>query len=174
MASSTRTITKVLAAEEDLLWGEGEVTQLRGDESLTLNKIRGFRPVNTQEEFDALDETKYPKVVMVQNGIMTFYQYNGSAYEVLIFQRRLDTVVTADTAFSAISKHTVVYSATSAHTIANITNGFAGQEINLISTTSNTTIANNAIISLKLGGDLLIPANTGIRLVCLGSVWVEV
>lgn len=174
MTSSVRTVTKALAAEEDLLYGEGTAQQTRAGVAYTVSKIRGFRPVNDATELAELDPVKFPKVVLVRNGTLQFFQYNGTEYEQLSPLTKVETVTSPVTSFSAIAKHTVIFSSGSAHTISDITNGIIGQELNIISTTVNTTIENSANIVLKGGSNYLISANTGLRLIYTGTVWAEV
>jgi len=174
MASSVRVITKALATEEDLLYGEGTANQNRAGMDYTVSKIRGFRPVNNQDELDELDVIKFPKAVLVLNGLLRFYQYNGTAYEQLVLVPKTEDITANVSSFSAIAKSTVIFSVATAQSISDITNGTKGQELTIISTTVNTTIENSASIVLKAGVNYLIPANTGIKLSYTGTVWAEV
>jgi len=174
MTSSTRTITKAPAAEEDLLYGEGIAQQMRAGVPYNVTKIRGFRPVNDITELNNLNPTKFPKAVLVENGALAFYKYNGAAYEALTILTKITTIVSEVTSFSAISLSTVLLSSGTPQSINNITNGIAGQELKLIATNGNTTIENTASIVLKGGSDYPIPSNTGLTLVYTGSVWAEV
>ena len=174
MASSVRTVTKALAAEEDLLFGEGIAQQTRAGLSYTVSKIRGFRPVNDATELAELDFDKFPKAVLVRNGAVQFFQHNGAEYEELVLLKKTEVITTNLSSFSAIAKNTVIFTVGTAQSISDITNGIIGQELNIISTTVNTTIENNANIVLKGGSNYLIPANTGLRLVYTGTVWAEV
>lgn len=174
MASSVRTVTKALAAEEDLLYGEGTANQTRAGVDYTVSKIRGFRPVNSQDELDSLEFAKFPKAVLVLNGLLRFYQHNGTAYEELVLIPKTEDIIANVSSFSAIAKSTVIFSVTTAQSISDITNGTKGQELTIISTTANTTIENSASIVLKGGVNYLIPANTGIKLTYTGTIWAEV
>lgn len=174
MAASVRTVTKALAAEEDLLYGEGTAQQTRAGASYTVTKIRGFRPVNSTSELEELDSMKFPKAVLVDNGLLRFFQFNGTEYEELVPVHKTETVSSVVNSVSAIAKSLFIFSVASAHTIDSITNGTVGQEVTIVSTTANTTIQNNASIVLKGGSDYLIPANTGLKLVYTGTVWAEV
>lgn len=174
MAESVRTITKALAAEEDLLFGEGTANQSRAGVDYAVSKIRGFRPVNSQDELDNLDFTKFPKAVLVLNGLLSFYQHNGGAYEQIVPVYKTEDITANVSSFSAIAKSTVIFSVATAQSISDITNGTKGQELTIISTTANTTIENSASIVLKGGANYLIPANTGIKLSNTGTVWAEV
>jgi hypothetical protein len=174
MSATVRTVTKALAAEEDILFGEGTAQQTRAGVAYQVTKFRNMRPVNSIDELNNLDFNKFPKAMLVENGIVKFYQHNGAVYEELIPVTRVSTETAVVTNISAISKQTIIFNVASAHTIASINNGVIGQELNLISSTNNTTIANNANIVLKGGSDYLIPANTGLKLVYTGSVWAEV
>lgn len=172
--SSSRVVTKVLAAEEDLLFGEGLAQQTRAKNSYTVNKISIVKPVNNSQDLNDLDPLKYPKVFLVENGYYKFYQYNGAAYEELVPITKTHTISTPVTLISAISKKTIFFDVATPHSVSNISDGFEGQELNLISRTSNTTIANNSEIVLKTGSDYLIPVNTGLKLVFNGNSWSEV
>jgi len=174
MASSVRTVTKALAAEEDLLYGEGTAQQTRAGIAYTVSKIRGFRPVNSLTELDELDFNKFPKAVLVESGLLRFYQHNGSEYEELVLINKTLTIASVVTSVSAIANSTIIFNVSSAHSIVNFTNGSKGQELNIIAITANTTIDNNANIVLKGGSNLNLPTNTGIRLIYTGTVWAEV
>ena len=174
MASSVRTVTKTLAAEEDLLFGEGTAQQTRVGVSYTVSKIRGFRPVNDSAELDALDPLKFPKVTLVENGAYKHYQHNGTTYEQIVDISKTTTITAVVAAISVIASKTIIFSVGSANTITNFTNGIQGQELNIVSTNTNTTIENNSGIVLKGGSNYVIPANTGLRLVYTGTVWADV
>lgn len=174
MAASVRTVTKALAAEEDLLLGEGTAQQTRAGVPYTVSKIRGFRPVNDMDELNALDFNKFPKAVLVTSGYLKFFQFNGVAYEQVIPVTKTKVTTSGVTSISAVSVNTQIISSAAPHTLDTITNGTTGQELNIIDTTGNTTIENNAGIVLKGGSNYDIPANTGIRLVYTGTVWAEV
>ncbi len=77
---TTRVITKALATEQDLAYGEGVVEQTRAGTSYELDMIRGFRPCNSQEELFALDPAKFPKACLVQDGTVAFYSWDGTKY----------------------------------------------------------------------------------------------
>lgn len=174
MVSSVRTVTKALAAEEDLLYGEGTAQQTRAGVAYTVSKIRGFRPVADSTELSELNFSKFPKAALVESGSLRFYQHNGAEYEELVLISKTLTISSAVTSVSAIANRTIIFSVSSAHSITNFTNGIKGQELNIIATTVNTTIDNNANIVLKGGVNLNLPANTGIRLIYTGVVWAEV
>ena len=146
MASSVRTVTKALAAEEDLLYGEGTAQQTRAGAAYTVTKVRGFRPVNDMDELNALDYNKFPKAVLVTGGYFKFYQFNGTEYEQVIPITKTKTTTSPVTSISAVSVSTQIISSASAHTLDTITNGTIGQELNIIDTTGNTTIENNAVV----------------------------
>lgn len=73
-----RVIKKHLAGEEDLLYGEGEVTQNRGGLDYTLTKNRTIYPVNSEAELATLDTDRFVKAALfdVAAGSVTFYVYN--------------------------------------------------------------------------------------------------
>lgn len=82
-----RKISKNLACAEDLLFGEGQASQTRNGGNYNLEKIRGFWPVNTQEEFDAIDPDLHPKVATVFEDtenpgklVMTFYAWMNDTW----------------------------------------------------------------------------------------------
>lgn len=178
MNATVRTITRALATEEDILYGEGTAQQSRGGAQRTVQKVRGFRPVNNQDELQALNPSRFPKAVLVENGVATFYTFDGTGYVPLTInaERGYRTVVVASpvTNVNALNLASIIFSVTTSHTLADIDNGEAGKVLHIASTTANTTIANNANISLKGGVDYLIPANTGITLLHTGSIWAEV
>lgn len=80
---TTRVITKALATEQDLAYGEGVVEQTRAGVSYELDMIRGFRPCNSQEELLALDPGKFPKACITADGAVSFYAWDGTKYSVL-------------------------------------------------------------------------------------------
>lgn len=174
MVATVRTVTKALAAEEDILFGEGTAQQTRAGKSYTVNKFRNARPVNSLSELNELDFNKFPKAILVENGTIKFYQYNGAIYEELVPISKTSVETSVVSNISAIGKQTIIFSVGSAQTITTISNGITGQELTLVSTTNNTTIENNANIVLKGGSDYAIPANTGLKLVYTGTVWAEV
>jgi len=151
MASSTRTITKALAAEEDLLYGEGVVQQTRAGVPYNVTKIRGFRPVNDVSELNLLDSVKFPKAVLVDNGLLSFYQFNGTEYEQLVPVTKSNVITDTSSTVIAAASQTLLFSVGSVHTISSITGGTKGQVLHIVSTTSFTTIQSNAGIVLKGG-----------------------
>lgn len=54
-------VTKVLAGLEDLLVGRGPIAQVRGNETVTVNRIDIALAVNSTAEMQALDPNKYPR-----------------------------------------------------------------------------------------------------------------
>lgn len=90
-------IKKNLAGLQDLFFGEGYVTQERNGGNYRIDGIRGFWPVNTQEEFDAIDPVSHPKIVYVFEGRAYFYQYTGTAWE----QVAVDAAATVNDAFTS-------------------------------------------------------------------------
>ena len=174
-ATSTRTLTKVLAGEEDLLYGEGLANQTRGEQSVIVNKVRGFRPVNSIEELEELDVSRFPKAVLVENGTMRFLEFDGSYYADLSFAPLPVTVDTTVSSVPVSARTVIVFDVESPHTVSLLAGGNQGQEITLVSTQdAKTTIENNATISLKGTTDYAIPLNTGLKLVYIGTVWMEV
>lgn len=80
MADEVRYITKQLAAQEDLAFGEGSVVQARNGQSYTVNKIRGFYPCNSLAELNSLDGNRFPKACTVIDGVICFYVYSNGSY----------------------------------------------------------------------------------------------
>ena len=82
---SSLQVEKNLLTEEDIAYGEGLLVQQRQGIPFNLSKVRGFYPVNSVEELNALDPIKHPKAVLVSAGAVTFYSWNtlASAYAVL-------------------------------------------------------------------------------------------
>lgn len=80
MTDVQRTVTKVLATQQDLLFGEGQIQQTRSGGVYLVDKIRGFYPCNSQEELAALDPEKFPKAVLVTETQMEFFRHNGTQY----------------------------------------------------------------------------------------------
>jgi len=173
MATSVRTVTKALAAEEDLLLGEGVAQQTRAGKSYTVTKIGGFRPVNSDEELLALNPISFPKAALVKTSTVQFMKHNGAEYEALVLVPKT-LVVTSNTSTIAPSADTVIFNVSTIHEVSDILSGVLGQKLIIVSTTANTTIKNSTNVVLKGGVDYLIPVNTGLQLVYTGSVWGEV
>jgi len=57
----TRTISKELGGVEDLLFGDGLVSQSRGGSNYTINRILKLHPLNTKAELIALDTLQVNK-----------------------------------------------------------------------------------------------------------------
>lgn len=174
MPSSTSLVTKVLAAQEDLLYGEGTAAQQRAGGTITVNKVRGFYPVNNLSELSTLDSLRFPKACVVSGALVSFYQYNGVVYEQLVLLPKGEATATALTAASVVGKEVVVITSSTPHTIIDLQGGTQYQVVRLIATNTNTTVANNANISLKGGADLNLLANTGVTLCYTGTIWAEV
>lgn len=170
----TRKITKVLAVEEDINYGEGNAKQLRSGTNYPVNLVRTLRPVNNVTELTELDPERFPKAAMVYDGQISFFQHNGEEYEQLVANSKTVVVEAPIAAISAIGKETVIISSSEVHSLSYLNNGTLGQFLNIVSTTSNTTISNSPTISLIGGVDKPLTPNTGVRLICTGSVWAEV
>lgn len=78
---SSRTINKNLAAQEDLLFGEGLQAQKRAGGNYTVNKIRAIYPVNSLEELESLDPDKFPKARLYTDDGVEDYVYTDGQYE---------------------------------------------------------------------------------------------
>lgn len=83
MTTSQRVVRKSLGGEEDLLFGEGTVTQTRNNQDYTITKVRNARPVNSLEELNALDPLQFPKARLYQDDTVIDYSYDGSAWVAL-------------------------------------------------------------------------------------------
>ncbi len=83
MANQQR-IHKSLAGQEDILYGEGEVSQERSGGTYPISKVRSIYPVNSLAELEALDSDKFPKAALYEDDGITYYVYNTdtSQYEV--------------------------------------------------------------------------------------------
>jgi hypothetical protein len=79
-----RTVEKNLAGQEDILIGEGTVSQTRNGQTVTVTKNRVLIPVNSTGERDALDTTLFPKCVHFDDAAqtITYYAWSGSAWAV--------------------------------------------------------------------------------------------
>lgn len=91
MTDVQRTVTKVLATQQDLLFGEGQVQQTRSGGVYVVDKIRGFYPCNSQAELDALDPEKFPKAALVTDTGVQFFKHNGTDYVALGLQTFVGT-----------------------------------------------------------------------------------
>ena len=81
--TTTRVVNKVLATQEDLLYGEDTAVQSRNGANVTVNKIRSIFPVNSVAERDALDITKFTKCRLynVDGTELVDYQYISGIWE---------------------------------------------------------------------------------------------
>ena len=174
MPDSTRLVTKVLGAQQDLLIGEGKVQQVRAGVQYALDKLRLLYIANSVEELNALDPTMFPKALLIVNGVYTLQVFDGAVYQPV---PQLSTLAfsTDETTIDVTASETVVITASAPHLITDLTNGVSGQRVQLVSTTVNTTIENNSSIHLRGGVDLTLPINTGVSLVFIATVgWAEV
>lgn len=80
MADTSRYITKALAAQEDMLFGEGTTQQTRGGRTYTVSKLRGFYPCNSLTELNELDPDRFPKACTVINSSVVNYAHDGTSY----------------------------------------------------------------------------------------------
>ena len=78
-------IHKSLAGQEDILYGEGKVSQERSGGTYPISKVRAIYPVNSLAELEALDSDKFPKAALYENNSIKYYVYNTttSQYEVV-------------------------------------------------------------------------------------------
>lgn len=79
----SRTITKMLAGIEDLLFGRGVQTQARAGGNYQISKISVPLVVETVDELADLDASKFPFVaVSTASGELSFYEYaTGTGYK---------------------------------------------------------------------------------------------
>lgn len=70
---TVRTVTKQLAAVEDLLLGTGTEQQLRNELLQTVTKIELYQPVATLATLKALDTAKYVYAAILDSTIRSFY-----------------------------------------------------------------------------------------------------
>lgn len=77
---SSLQVEKNLLTEEDIAYGEGPLVQQRQGIPFNLSKVRGFYPVNSVEELNALDTVKHPKAVLCSSSSATFYSYISGAW----------------------------------------------------------------------------------------------
>lgn len=80
MTVTQRVVRKSLAGEEDLLFGEGQVTQSRNGSDYTITKVRNARPVNSLAELDALDPLQFPKARLYTLNTLREYVHDGVSY----------------------------------------------------------------------------------------------
>ena len=73
-----RTISKRLAGDEDFALGEGTETQSRNGQNVTITQVRRIQPVNSIEELNSLDTSRYVKACRIDTSTGTFHMY---AYE---------------------------------------------------------------------------------------------
>lgn len=82
MANGQRTVKKNLIGQEDILYGEGTVTQERGAGSYPISKVRTIQPVNSTAELAALDTSKFTKArLYTGDGCYIDYIWSGESWE---------------------------------------------------------------------------------------------
>ena len=99
--TGNRIVTKQQAGDEDLLLGEGQVTQVRNGVPVTVTKQRRIQPVNNQAELDALDKDKYKTALLIQNGTFSLKRATASGWVTVPAK---DYDLTAVTAIDVASK----------------------------------------------------------------------
>lgn len=77
---NTKVIVKQLAAEEDLLLGEGQITQTRNGQAVTVTKLTLFKIVSSDEELQAIDTSKFKHAMLIENGFGQSYYFNGGSW----------------------------------------------------------------------------------------------
>lgn len=74
-------IKKELIVQEDIDFGENTVDQTRQDTQYeNLAQVNNLYTINSIEELQYVDPLKFPKVVLFENGIASFYQYVENSY----------------------------------------------------------------------------------------------
>jgi hypothetical protein len=77
--TNTRVVSKNLAGEEDLLYGEGQVVQSRNGGNFNITQIRTIYPANSLAERDALDTDRFKKCAVYDgSGSVDFYEFDGA------------------------------------------------------------------------------------------------
>lgn len=114
--TSQRTVKKNLIGQEDILYGEGSVTQARGQGTYTISKVRNIQPVNSIAELNALDTDKFTKARLYDGVSYTDFAFNGTAwvvvesysrYSMRQFTAAAGDGVSNDTAAFALAEQTV-------------------------------------------------------------------
>lgn len=78
-----KNITKALAVQEDIAFGEAPISQVRGGITYpSLTPFRLFYPVNSLVELNALDPTKYLKACLFINSEYTLYSYYSGSWHI--------------------------------------------------------------------------------------------
>lgn len=77
---NTKVIVKQLAAEEDLLLGEGQITQTRNGQAVTVTKLTLFKIVSSDAELQAIDTSKFKHAMLIENGFGQSYYFNGGSW----------------------------------------------------------------------------------------------
>lgn len=77
---NSRVISKSLAAQEDLLFGESLVSQKRAGGNYVVTGIRMSYPVNNTTELNSLDAAQFPKASLYANGRKVEYFWTGTQY----------------------------------------------------------------------------------------------
>lgn len=82
--TTTRTIKKQLAGEEDLLLGSGTEVQTRGGSDVTITKIHKVQPVDTVDILRQTDPNKYPTVQTLgfetkADGVALLYYWDATS-----------------------------------------------------------------------------------------------
>lgn len=78
---TTRTVTKVLAAQEDLLLGQGETTQTRQGELVTVKRMDLPWVFQTIAQISALDTSKYNHCIYDNGTVQRLYRYDATSTE---------------------------------------------------------------------------------------------
>lgn len=164
---SNRVISKNLAAQEDLLFGEGLQSQKRAGGNYVVSKIRAIYPVNSLEELNSLDPDKFPKArLYTDNGVEDYIYTNGqyirvtdSSLKLKIFQSPTNNLTKVSTFAGGVG---VVYEVrkTSDNSLATIYSDKGGVNPITQNGTSNISDANTEVVFYIADGDYTVTINT--------------
>lgn len=105
---SNRVISKNLAAQEDLLFGEGLQSQKRAGGNYVVSKIRAIYPVNSLEELNSLDPDKFPKARLYTDNGVEDYVYTNGQYERVVYGAKVLLSTEIPSANLAVNESIVV------------------------------------------------------------------
>lgn len=78
-----KNVTKALAVQEDIAYGEGTIAQTRGGIAFpTLNLVRTIQPVNSLAELNALDTDKFKKAALFINNEVILYSFYAGSWNI--------------------------------------------------------------------------------------------
>ena len=79
-----RVVTKMLGGEEDLLFGRGTVSQARNGGTFDITKLSLVKVVTSIAARDLLDTAKFPFVAVVEDEVLSFYEFVSGTGFVLV------------------------------------------------------------------------------------------